>query len=383
MRNPMSRSALAMLAVAMLFAGCGGGGSGSGGSSNGSSTGTLVLGLTDASTVDYRAVYVTIEEIRVHQETGDRWHVVGRPERTYNLLDLVNGVRAPLGLAELIAGRYTQMRLVLGLTPDGGLNLLNRKHPHANYVIDCVDQVHELKVPSGLRSGIKLVRGFEIVANGTTDLILDFDAERSVVKAGNSGKWLLKPTIKVLDTREASVITGRVTPVDPEGVVITAQKRDPGAADPKDRVTVVASTVTDENGRYALFLPPDVHVLVAYRDGYEPACAIVDSATNSRYEQDFVLQPARTGSVVGSVLVPGAEPEVHVTLSVRGRAECPGQSERVEIELKSTNVANAGRYELRLPAGTFGIVASTGGKASLVKPVTITPGREERLDIRF
>jgi len=55
----------------MLLAGCGGGGSGSGGSGNGAGTGTLVLGLTDASTVDYRGVYVTIEEVRVHQESGE------------------------------------------------------------------------------------------------------------------------------------------------------------------------------------------------------------------------------------------------------------------------------------------------------------------------
>jgi hypothetical protein len=37
---------------------------------------------------------------------------------------------------------------------------------------------------------------------------LDFDASRSIVKAGSSGKWLLKPTIKVLDTEEYSVISG-------------------------------------------------------------------------------------------------------------------------------------------------------------------------------
>ncbi|MDL1978816.1 MAG: DUF4382 domain-containing protein, partial [Deltaproteobacteria bacterium] len=57
-------------------------------------------------------------------------------------------------------------------------------------------------------SGIKILHGFDINKGQTTELILDFDASRSIVKAGSSGKWLLKPTIKVLDTEEYSVISG-------------------------------------------------------------------------------------------------------------------------------------------------------------------------------
>ena len=51
-----------------------------------------------------------------------------------------------------------------------------------------------MKIPSG---ELKFVRPFEIEADETTVIIIDFDvsAEKSVVFAG--GKWLFKPTIKL------------------------------------------------------------------------------------------------------------------------------------------------------------------------------------------
>ena len=70
-----------------MFAACSGGGSGSsGGGSDG--TGTLSLSLSDATTDEYNAVYVTIEEVQVHK-AGGTWQEVVFPQKTYNLLELV------------------------------------------------------------------------------------------------------------------------------------------------------------------------------------------------------------------------------------------------------------------------------------------------------
>ena len=103
---------ISLLLMPLFFIACGGGGSGSGGSDSGD-TGTLSLGLTDASTDEYKAVYVTISEVKVHRsETADDdeggWITVATPEETFNLLELVNGVIQQLGVTELESGTYTQ-----------------------------------------------------------------------------------------------------------------------------------------------------------------------------------------------------------------------------------------------------------------------------------
>jgi hypothetical protein len=122
------------------------------------------------------------------------------------------------------------MRLIIGRVPDNGLNILDEPHPYANYVIDSEDHRHQLFVPSGEQTGIKIVHGFTISQDETTELILDFNVSESVVIAGKSGKWLLKPTIKVLDGQDHAVISGQVRDAQSgsglEGILISAQVYD-------------------------------------------------------------------------------------------------------------------------------------------------------------
>ncbi|BBO82460.1 hypothetical protein DSCO28_30260 [Desulfosarcina ovata subsp. sediminis] len=124
----------------------------------------------------------------------------------------MNGVIEPLGATSLDAGKYTQMRLYLGETHDGEDNILGSTHPYANYVIldDGDNTVEPLTIPSGYQTGVKLVHEFEIVAELTVDLVVDFDASASVVVAGNSGKYQLKPTIKITDTVNNAILSGVV-----------------------------------------------------------------------------------------------------------------------------------------------------------------------------
>ena len=359
-----------ILTAGLALAGCGGGGGGGGGDDNGGTggaagdTGTLSVYLTDAATVDYRAVYVSIDEIQVHR-SGGTWETVGQPQKTYNLLDLVNGVREQLGLAELQSGNYTQMRLILMDTPDDGLNLLFRRHPFANYVIlnDNNNTVHELKVPSGFQSGIKIVQGFTVSANGTTELVLDFDAAKSVVRAGNSGKWLLKPTIKMLNTNEASIISGNA---GQEGVTVSAQVYDPSAADLQDEVVVQAATVTDANGDYQLFVAPGDYNLTAYKTGFEPDClTVTTNAGDVLTDQDFSLFQAATDDVTFNLdLGPGGGTDQYGVLSIRETILCDQGVGDVDIELVSVNVADGQSETVTLPQGIYDVVAYSDGKTT-------------------
>ncbi|MCD6187894.1 MAG: DUF4382 domain-containing protein, partial [Desulfuromusa sp.] len=252
------------------------GGDNSGGDSQ-TGQGTLSTSLTDSSTDEYQAVYVTIARVEVHHDGSDTWETVANPDKTYNLLELVNGVRETLGITPLAAGHYTQMRLIIGETAEeNGLNMFDSLHPFANYIIDQDDTSHKLKVPSGTNTGLKIVNGFDINENETTELILDFDAMRSVVKAGSSGKYLLKPTVKVLDTANYSLISGTVLDAENPLVgtaLVTAQVTDPANPMVDEQVVIKAGTVADENDEYMLFLEPGNYNLVAVQTEYLPACA--------------------------------------------------------------------------------------------------------------
>ncbi|MBW2515002.1 MAG: DUF4382 domain-containing protein, partial [Deltaproteobacteria bacterium] len=232
------------------------------GISSSGDTGALSLSLTDASSDQYRAVYVTIDEIKVHSKEEDKWITVASPKTTYNLLNLVNGRMETLGEAELKPGVYTQMRLYLGDAPyEKNKTLLGNLHPYANYVIEADDgdihelkgDVHELKVPSGYQTGVKLVHQFEIVAGLTVDLVLDFDACASVVKAGKSGTYLLKPAIKITDAVNNAIVNGIVlgaqqmgvedNAVGLEGATVSAQTHNE-TSNAKDQVLVYTATIT-------------------------------------------------------------------------------------------------------------------------------------------
>jgi hypothetical protein len=184
------------------LAACGGGGGGSA-----AGTGTLNMSLTDAPACGYDAVNVTIQKIRVNQsstagDTDAGWsEIVLNPALRVNLLTLTNGVLANLGQTPLPAGKYTQLRLVLADNTGAA--------PLANSVVPTGGTEVALKTPSGQQTGLKANIDIDIAANKMADFVLDFDACKSVVVAGNSGQYLLKPVVSVIP-HYVSGVTGFV-----------------------------------------------------------------------------------------------------------------------------------------------------------------------------
>lgn len=111
---------------------------------------------------------------------GQGWEVVSTETQTFDLLTLQNGTFTSLASASIPAGHYTQIRL--------------RVAAGSNVVVGGV--ARPLVIPSGMQTGVKLVKGFDVPAGGLTQLTLDFDGARSIVVAGD-GTYHLKPTIKV------------------------------------------------------------------------------------------------------------------------------------------------------------------------------------------
>lgn len=197
------KMAVGGIAVASLAA-CGGGGDGTSVATNG----TLRLALTDAPACGYDAVNVTIQKVRIHQSSsaGDSdggWsEIVLNPARRVNLLNLTNGVLDELGQTPLPTGKYTQLRLVLADNSGSG-------QPANSVVLSSDKSEVALKTPSGQQSGVKTTIDIDIGASKMADFVLDFDACKSVVVAGNSGQYLLKPVVSVIP-RYISGVTGFV-----------------------------------------------------------------------------------------------------------------------------------------------------------------------------
>jgi len=201
------RFKLKLVLGGLLLAGLAACGGGSGSSGSTADSGTLRLALTDAPTCGYDAVNVTIQKVRVNQsssasDTVAGWsEVVLNPAQRVNLLTLSNGVLDELGQTPLPTGKYTQLRLVLSDN--------DASHPMANSVLPTGGTETALKTPSGQQSGVKANIDIDITANKMADFVLDFDACKSVVVAGNSGQYLLKPVVTVIP-RYVSGVTGFV-----------------------------------------------------------------------------------------------------------------------------------------------------------------------------
>jgi hypothetical protein len=371
--------AVSILIFTTLLFGCGGGG---GGGSSSSGTGTLSMSLTDSSTSTYKAIYVTIDEVQVNRNDSASngnagWTTVATPGKTYNLLTLVNGLTAVLGDKELESGTYHQIRLIIGRTPESGNNMLGVPHPYANYVIlnDGKDTTAELKTPSGWNTGIKLVHNFQVLDNATVELVLDFDACRSVVETGN-GSYLLKPTIKVIGTADKSNVYGTVsdeaTNLPIAGALVSAQDSE-GLFPTVVRATLTSSE-SGENGQYSLSLPPgQQYNVVAYTDQkvgadgsqqmYAPACSNITVPDTGESNLDFALKKTGFGTISGTVTVNGSiDPDNPPTLYVHFyRTLGCGYVEIKNLPISPDPNTQTFSYSADLPFGTYDVVVTGDG----------------------
>lgn len=207
--------------------------------------GSLQIRLHDAPIDSADAVNVSIKQVEVNKDgTPDGWSVISTPDQTYNLLDLANGAYEVLGDTTLEAGTYQQIRLILN---DTGNNLV------------VGDQTYDLKVPSGSQTGIKLNVNAEIRDGIQYVLLLDFDASRSVVHAGNAqggNKYLLKPVIKATNQAVTGNIAGVASPAESKPVVYAIADSDTLATTVADTTDGSFMLVGLKEGTYTVSLDP-------------------------------------------------------------------------------------------------------------------------------
>lgn len=183
----------------------------------GEGEGTLKLYLTDAPG-DYLAVDILISRIDAHiaeaeqeqaqegsmnfqnrdsnnmeEDIGGEWVTLinwdnGLP---VDLIEL-EGQTMLLSTNELEAGTYTQLRVFL--MGEASITIEGEEETEIN---------ENLIIPSSAQTGIKLTHPFEIIEGQTTELTLDFDAQKSIFINGN-GEYRMQPTIKVISESSSS-----------------------------------------------------------------------------------------------------------------------------------------------------------------------------------
>lgn len=330
---------ISTVTAAALLSACGGGGS----SSDTNLSGTLGVAITDAPACGFDAVNVTVNKVRVHQsatagDTDAGWtDITLSPARKINLLNLTNGALENLGQTPLTPGRYTQLRLVLDA--NAGSAMANSVVPSGT-----VNEV-SLDTPSAVQSGIKLVNQFDVAAGQRVDLVLDFDACKSVVRKGNGG-FALKPVVKVVPT-VLNGINGFVPPaLLTQHVMVTAQQNG----------TIVAATAPNATtGEFYLarLVPGNYDVVITADNSATAVIAAVPVATatstttlsSASAPINLVAAATAPGIIGGTVaLAPVSTTELATVSAKQSFAAGP----TVTVKYQGVDIAT-GAYALTLP----------------------------------
>ncbi len=165
-------------------------------------TGTIEVRVTDAPpkyTVTQIIVEISEDEeeggVQVHRaddEGGGVWETIDilEDQNPFVLYPDLLGLEQVLAVGDVDAGKYTQIRMTVEMVE---VTYLENGDGEAKTV--------EATIPSG---ELKFVRPFDVVAGGTTTLIIDFDADKSVVVTG-ADKVIFKPVVRLSIEHEVAL----------------------------------------------------------------------------------------------------------------------------------------------------------------------------------
>ncbi len=290
-------------------------------SSNGMAT--LTTAVTDPAECSkavggsYQHVYVTIVDIKANQSSSasgtDSGWVDLLPGMQPTQVDLLGSAAtggcflATLGDSlEVQAGNYQQIRLILGSNSSTAVSGANQCNATGGLnAVNCVETSdgnwHSLKTPSAQETGIKIpaaqIAGgsLNVAAGQTVDLVIDFRTCESIIKAGNSGQYILQPVLHAGQVSTVStsingtvVASGTGKPLAGANVLVSLEQPDANGVD-----RVVESTVASSSNGSFVFCPvmPGTYDIVV--NAYNP---ITNLAYNVAVETG--VQPGDTTGAI-------------------------------------------------------------------------------------
>lgn len=168
-----------------------------------------------------------------------------------NLMDLRNGITIDLADTNIHAGTYDMIRLYI---TKASIEMKN-------------GDTFNLKMPGASTSGLKIFipSGLVVNANNSTELLLDFNLDRSLVVLGSRDHpngFLLKPVIRAVDNSYCGKLEGHV--------MDTTMRAVQGAYVWLKGDSVISSTTSEESGFYKMIgIPEGTYTLFAAMQGYD------------------------------------------------------------------------------------------------------------------
>ena len=193
---------------------------------------------------EYEEVNVEIVDVLYNSsEDEGGWTSITPDDFTPIIVDLTELIAGnDLLLTDVIipSGMLKQIRLVLG--------------DNNTLVIEGETEPIHLDTPSAQQSGLKLKLNTVLEPGYSYTFILDWNVERSIVKAGNSGKYILKPVIRVNAEVNSGSIKGNVVgePIEGDGTNGTIPLKDAQVSVYTMGDIYITETSTDENGNFIL-----------------------------------------------------------------------------------------------------------------------------------
>jgi len=198
------RIIVAATIAAFAITGCGSGSSGS----DDTSTGTLSILVTDAAVDNVSEVWVEFAGVTLKPQMGDEIVINFDIPNSMNLLELQDGrSEALLHDHQVPVGRYNWIRLGVNAEFDNVFD--------SYAMLNDGSQV-ELRIPSGSQTGLKLVSGFTVTANQSTNIMLDWDLRQALTDPRGQPGMHLRPALRVTDMAVFGTLTGTV-----EGSLVT------------------------------------------------------------------------------------------------------------------------------------------------------------------
>jgi hypothetical protein len=197
---------------------------GCGGSSGEGATGALNIGLTDGPVDNAVAIYIQFTGLELKSAGGPAEIYPIDPDAcdvadaagncTIDIMKLQGTEYRTLFSKDLPVGDYQWLRLLVNAEQNVVDSYVTVENEDES-LMDC-----PLWIPSGEETGLKIISGMTVTANGVSKYMLDFDARTSITAPPGLASlveqclqnYVLKPAIRIVDETEVGSIAGTIDP---------------------------------------------------------------------------------------------------------------------------------------------------------------------------